>query len=118
MDPESVAAYTSSRLVPLDKNPGVRPVGIGEIVRRIVGKAALLVISLDLRRVAGSDQLCVGQRAGIESAHHDLRDSFTASDEQCLLQIDADHQPRRRANWTRVGGLVVAIRQQVQAPRC
>ena len=91
VDPEAVAAYTSSRLVPLDKNPGVRPVGIGEVVRRIIGRAALRVISADLRRVAGSDQLCVEQRAGIESAIHELRASFSSSDEQCLLQIDADN---------------------------
>jgi hypothetical protein len=91
VDPVSTAAYTSSRLVPLDKDPGVRPVGIGEVVRRIVGKAILRVFSADLKRVAGGDQLCVGQRAGIESAIHDLRTSFNASNEQCLLQIDADN---------------------------
>ena len=32
-------AYASCRLVPLDKCPGIRPVGIGEVVHRIVGKA-------------------------------------------------------------------------------
>jgi len=91
VDPKSVAAYTCSRLIPLDKDPGVRPVGIGEVVRRIIGKAALRVMSPDLKRVAGSDQLCVGQRAGIDSAIHELRASFNASREQCLLQIDANN---------------------------
>lgn len=91
VDPLSITAYTSSRLIPLDKSPGVRPIGIGEVVRRIVGKAALKVMSADLRRVAGCDQLCVGQRAGIESAIHELRSSFNASDKQCLLQIDANN---------------------------
>ena len=32
VDPKSVAAYTSSRLIPLDKNIGVRLIGIGEVV--------------------------------------------------------------------------------------
>ena len=91
VDPAATAAYTSSRLVPLDKNPGVRPVGVGEAVRRIIGKAILHIVSADLRRVAGSDQLCVGQRAGIESAIHDLRRSFNASEDRCLLQVDADN---------------------------
>jgi len=91
VDPKTVTAYCSSRLIPLDKDPGVRPVGIGEVVRRIVGKAALRVITPDLKRVAGKDQLCVGQRAGIESAIHELRTSFNSSNEQCLLQIDADN---------------------------
>ena len=91
VDPDSITAFTCSRLIPLDKNPGVRPVGIGEVVRRIVGKAAIRVISKDLRRVAGSDQLCVGQRAGIESAIHELRTSFASSREHALLQIDASN---------------------------
>ena len=34
-----MVAYTSCRLIPLDKCPGVRPIGIGEVVRRIIGKA-------------------------------------------------------------------------------
>ena len=91
VDPASTSAFTCSRLIPLDKNPGVRPIGIGEVVRRIVGKAALRIISPDLKRTAGSDQLCVGQRAGIESAIHQLRTSFNSSSEQCLLQVDADN---------------------------
>ena len=44
VDPSSLIAYTSCRLVPLDKCPGVRPVGIGEVVRRIVGKAVMKVV--------------------------------------------------------------------------
>ena len=91
VDPASTFAFTCSRLVPLDKNPGVRPIGIGEVVRRIVGKIALRIIRPDLKRAAGIEQLCVGQRAGIESAIHELRSSFNASPEQCLLQVDADN---------------------------
>ena len=44
VDPVSLKAYTSCRLVPLDKCPGVRPVGIGEVVRRIVGKTVMKVV--------------------------------------------------------------------------
>ena len=91
VDPASTFAFTCCRLVPLDKNPGVRPIGIGEVVRRIVGKTALQIIRPDLKRAAGTEQLCVGQRAGIESAIHELRSSFNASPEQCLLQVDADN---------------------------
>lgn len=49
------------------------------------------VVSADLSRMAGSDQLCVGQSVGTESANHEFRRSFNASNEQCLLQVDADN---------------------------
>ena len=42
----SLEAYTACRLIPLDKNPGVRPIGVGEVLRRIVGKAFISVIKL------------------------------------------------------------------------
>ena len=36
----SLEAYTANRLIPLEKNPsGIRPIGIGEVLRRIIGKA-------------------------------------------------------------------------------
>ena len=41
LDPQGLAAFIACRLVPLDKSPGVRPIGICESLRRIVGKAVL-----------------------------------------------------------------------------
>ena len=38
-DPLCLETYTACRLIPLDKNPGIRPIGVGEVLRRIVGKA-------------------------------------------------------------------------------
>ena len=39
VDPAGLAPLLTCRLVALDKCPGVRPIGIGEVVRRIVSKA-------------------------------------------------------------------------------
>ena len=36
--PQFLEAYTASRMLPLDKNPGIRPICVGEVLRRIVGK--------------------------------------------------------------------------------
>ena len=36
--PSFLEGYTSCRLIPLDKNPGIRPTGVGEVLRRIAGK--------------------------------------------------------------------------------
>ena len=35
---ENLTAYNSCRLIPLDNNPGVRPIGIDEVLRRAIGK--------------------------------------------------------------------------------
>ena len=48
IDPKSLTAYTACRLIPLNKNPGVRPIGIGEVVRRIIGKAVMKAVQPDL----------------------------------------------------------------------
>ena len=36
-DPSSLESYIACRLIPLGKCPGLRPIGIGEILRRIIG---------------------------------------------------------------------------------
>ena len=70
VDPELVAAFVAYRLIPLDKNSGVRPIGICECERRIVSKAILFVLGEDVQKAAGSIQLCAGQPCGIEAAIH------------------------------------------------
>ena len=64
-DPHSIAALMSCRLIPLDKNPGLRPIGIGEVLRRIIGKAVTSVLKTEMRDAAGGLQLCVGHEGGV-----------------------------------------------------
>ncbi len=86
-----LTAYIACRLVPLDKNPGVRPIGIGEVLRRIVGKAVLSVIGKDVQKAAGSLQLCAGQPSGIEAAIHAMSNIFDQKDTEAVLLVDADN---------------------------
>ena len=37
----SLEAFLGNQLIPLDKNPGLRPIGVGEVLRRIAGKVIL-----------------------------------------------------------------------------
>ena len=60
-------------LIALDKSPGVRPIGICEVVRRIIAKAALCIVRYDILIAAGPHQLCAGQLAGTEAAVHTVR---------------------------------------------
>jgi len=63
VDPSGLAALTSSKLIALDNCPKVRPIGIGETARHILGKAILAVVGGDIQETAGTQQLCAGQKA-------------------------------------------------------
>ena len=68
--PMGLRAFVASRLIALDKCPGVRLIGIGEVVRRIVGKGILATIADEVQEAACLQQVCVGQQAGCEAAVH------------------------------------------------
>ena len=89
VDPVTLEAYVASKLIPLDKDPGVRPIGIGEVVRRIIGKAILALIRSDIQEAAGSLQLCAGQECGIEAAIHAMQQMFDQDDTEAVLMADA-----------------------------
>ena len=74
VSPESVAARNACRLIAINKCLGVRPIGICEIVHRIIGKAVLSILKSDIQSVTGSLQLCPGQIAGIEAVIHAMGD--------------------------------------------
>ena len=71
--PPPWAAYRAlvvCRLVGLDKRPGVRPVGIGETLRRALDKLVMRAAGDQAKRACGNLQLCAGLEAGIEGATH------------------------------------------------
>ena len=88
---QSLEAYTSCRLIPLDKDPGVRPIGIGEVLRRIIGKTVINTIKPDILSSAGSLQLCAGLPAGSEAAVHSMREIFDEEATDALLLVDAQN---------------------------
>ena len=96
VDPASIAPLLSCRLIALDKNPGVRPIGIGETSRRIIAKAILSTIKQDLQSAAGSMQLCAGQIAGIEAGVHAVQTLFQQEDTEAVLLIDASNALNRQ----------------------
>ena len=91
VDPLGIKPLLNNRLIPLDKNPGVRPIGIGETLRRIIGKAVMTVLKKDIMLAAGVTQVCAGHPAGCEAAIHALRNIFQDMDTDAVLLIDADN---------------------------
>ena len=63
VDPQGLAPLLASRLIALDKCPGVPPIRVGETVRRIISKAILSIIGPDIQETAGAFQLCAGHEA-------------------------------------------------------
>ena len=87
--PNSLTAFVACRLIPLNKNPGVRPIGIGEVPRRIIAKAVLKTVSDDVQVAAGPLQTCAGHQAGCEAAVHAMKEIFTCEDTVAILLVDA-----------------------------
>ena len=58
------------RLVGFDKIPGVRPLRIGDIIRRLVAKCGLAVAGQEAMRACGTDTICTRLEAWIEGGIH------------------------------------------------
>ena len=83
------SGLTACRLVPQNKNPGMRPIEICETIRRIISKVILKVTRADILSAVGPLQFCAGQDAGYEAAVHAMRSVFDAEDTEGVLLIDA-----------------------------
>ncbi len=94
--PDSLQEYVSCRLIPLDKgndkwgNPGIRPIGIGEILKRLIGKLVVGNIRQDIIKAAGPLQTCAGLKAGIEAIIHAMRQTFEEDTTEAILLVDAE----------------------------
>ena len=91
VDPIGFTGLVSCHLIPLDKKPGVRPNGICETVRRIIGKAILSIAKSDILNAAGPLQLCAGQLSGVESATHAMQTLFDDPNTDAILLVDASN---------------------------
>ena len=91
VDPTCIDSLLNCRLIPLDKNPGIRPIGIGEVLRRIMGKAVSTFKKVDAMKAVGPLQLSVGQEGGAEAAAHAMREIYKDEKTQGLLFVDAEN---------------------------
>ena len=91
LNPELLEPYSACRLIPLDKNPGVRPIGIGEVMRRIMGRTITKCLKNELMSVGSNYQLCLGQKRGIDYSIHTPRDQYSKTSADAVLLIVAEN---------------------------
>lgn len=96
-----ISPLLASRLIALDKAPGIRPIGIGDTARRILSRPILTVLKPDILDVIGVSQLCAGQVAGVESAAHSVQHLFKHSEAALLVDASNAFNSLNRTTATR-----------------
>ena len=92
IDPATIEPILASRLIPLDKGNGeVRPIGVGEVIRRIIGKCVTKVVKQDILESSGSLQVCAGHKSGSEAAVHAINSLFQHEETDAVLLVDASN---------------------------
>ena len=81
-------SYNACRLIALDKCPGFRRIGIGEVLRRNIGRSKVKCVKRYLQIPGGNVQMCLGQKSGFEHAIHALRRPFHEVRTEGILLID------------------------------
>ena len=90
VDHSPLQEFLAGRLIPLKKTPnGIRPIGVGEALRRIVAKTVTRVLRNDIQFAVGTLQTCSGIEAGIEAAVHAMREIYEEEDTEAMLLVDA-----------------------------
>ena len=91
VDPYGLFAYTVSRLIPLNKSPGIRPIGVGEVCCRIIGKVIMKYAKADIQQAVGPLQLCGGFESGCEAAFDAMSSIYENDDTEAMLLVDASN---------------------------
>ena len=61
IDPHTIEPLVACCLIPLHKGEGaVRPIGVGEVLRRIMVKCVMKILKQDVIDASGSLQVCAG----------------------------------------------------------
>ena len=69
----------------MDKQQVVRPIGMGEVLRHVIGEIVLKLLKKDVLKATGPLQLCAGQDAGIEVAIQAVYEMFNKESTEAVL---------------------------------
>ena len=87
----SLEAFLVCRLIPHDKNPGFRPIGIGEVLRRITGKVVVTHFRTEIVTSVGSLQVCAGQEDGCKFIIQAMQATYEDETCEAVLLVDASN---------------------------
>ena len=87
--PSILEEYVACRLIPLNKYPGIKPIEIGEVLRRIIGKIVVWQLKENIKEAAGPLQTCAGHPAGAMAVIHAMQTIFNDDTTDDILLIDA-----------------------------
>ena len=92
VDPLTIEPILANRLIPLDKGNGeVRPIGVGEVIRRIIGKCVSGVGKQDVIDACGAAQVCAGHKSESEAAIHAMHNIFESDETDAALLVNASN---------------------------
>ena len=77
--------------MPLYKSPGLRRIGVGEVLRRIAGKVVLSIVKDDITKAVGNLQLCCGQDTRWGATIHSMHNIFGKNKAKAVLLADAEN---------------------------
>ena len=89
--PGGFTAFVACCLIPLDKQPGVRLTGIGEIPRHIILKAMQHLVDMDIHEACGALQVCDSCEGDCKAAVLAMRQLFQDSRLHAGLLVDASN---------------------------
>ena len=89
--PLSLESFLACRLIPLERKSGLRPIGVGKVPQRIVGKAVMMLFKNNITHAAGALQLSAGQDVGVEDVVHAIHELFSEENTEAVLLINAEN---------------------------
>ena len=98
---DAYRALMSDRMIALDKQPGVRPVGVGETWRHLMAKWVLRVKVQESKSAHEMKQLAGGVEGVIEGGIHDMRllwAKHSQEEDWVFLLVDAQNTLNEE-NW-------------------
>ena len=84
-------AFIACRLIPLNKYPGLRPIGVGEVLRGIAGKVLMKTLKKDVMYDAGSLQVFAGQENGAGATFRAMYNIYNNKHSKAVLLIEAEN---------------------------